>query len=62
MVAAREFGERPCTKNGCIAGVERGIYDESVVKHQEGVVDALEGVEVNSFIREVNEHLKGKMK
>lgn len=39
--------------------MERCVYDESAVEDKEGVVDALEGVIVDSFIREVNEHLRG---
>lgn len=59
VVAAGVFGERAGTANGFIAGVERCVYDESAVEDKEGVVDALEGVVVDSFIGEVNEHLRG---
>ena len=53
-----EFGERSSTVNGRVAGVESGIYDKSAVEDQQGVVDAPEGVMVDSFIGEVDEHLK----
>lgn len=59
VVAKGEFGERSGAGDGVVAGAEIGVYDESAVKDQEGVVDALEGVVVDPFIGEVQEHLRG---
>lgn len=57
VIAAGEFGERSSAANGRIAGLEGGVYDESAVEGQEGVPDAREGVKVDAFVGEINEHL-----
>lgn len=58
MVAEREFGERTSSKDRGIVGAKSVVYDQPVVKDQEGAVDALEGIIVNSFVGQVKEHLR----
>lgn len=60
VVTAGEFGERPGSPNGRIGGSEAGVYDKPAIKYQEGLVEAVESVVVDSFIGEVDEHLKGQ--
>lgn len=59
VVAEGEFGERTGPKDGRVTGAERVGDDESVVKDQEAVFDALEGVVVDPSAGEVNQHLRG---
>lgn len=59
VVAEGEFGERAGPKDGRVTGAESVGDDESVVKDQEAVFDALEGVVVDSSAGEVNQHLRG---
>lgn len=58
VVAEGEFGERTSSKDRGVIGAKSVVYDQPVVKDQEGVVDALEGIVVNSFVGKVNEHLR----
>ncbi|TNN26450.1 hypothetical protein EYF80_063413 [Liparis tanakae] len=59
VVAARELGERPGAGHGRVGGVEGGADHEPAVEHQEGVADAPEGVAVDPFVGDVQEHLEG---
>lgn len=60
VVAERELGERSGAADGWVVGAEGRVYDESAVEDQEGIVDAPEGIVVDSFIGEVDEHLRGQ--
>lgn len=58
VVAQREFGERTGAKDGGITGAKGVVYDQPVVKDQEGAADALEGIVINSSVGDVNQHLR----
>lgn len=60
VVATGELGEGPSTKDGRVIGAERGVNHQATVKHQEAVIDALEGVVVHAPVGQVEEHLKGQ--
>lgn len=60
VVATGELGEGSSAKNGRVIGAEGSINHQTTVKHQEGVVDALEGVVVYTPVGEVEEHLGGQ--
>lgn len=60
VVATGELGEGPSTKNGWVIGAEGGVNHQAIVKHQEGVVDTLEGVVVYTPVGEIEEHLRGQ--
>lgn len=60
VIAQGELGERSGATDGRVAGAESGAYDESAVEDQEGVDDAPEGVIVDPFIGQVDEHLRAQ--
>lgn len=62
VVATGELGEGPSAENGWVIGAEGGVDHQATVKHQEGVVDALEGIVVHTLFGEVEEHLRGQRK
>lgn len=57
MVTAGVFGQRACSVYGGVVGVEGGIYDQTAIEHQTGIIDGLEGVTVYGFTKEAEEHL-----
>ncbi len=57
MVTAGVFGQGACGVYGGVVGVEAGIYDQTPIEHQTGIIDGLEGIVVDGFMREAEEHL-----
>lgn len=57
METAGVFGQGACGIYGGVVGVEGEIYDQTPIEHQTGIIDGLEGVVVNGFMREAEEHL-----
>lgn len=57
METAGVFGQGACGVYGGVVGVEGEIYDQTPIEHQTGIIDGLEGVVVDGFMREAEEHL-----